>query len=340
MNYLEESVDDDTKCCGSGCYNCVLDVLQKKVKFSSTNSTKTNIFTTSENYILFEVTSIDKCNDYVYKYKFTFTNSFKLSVDKLKNYELKIPPGFHLMMRAPKLDGRETNEIFAEFEELLAKESFNFNHAKQSLIKKYDENTENNYISRPYTPVNINSDYFQFEILVRLIPNGPMSNYFLRLQIGDQTEWKGPYGHFIWTPNMYTNLVCFSQGVGIAPIYRLISSILEDESDETIIDFNGCFNNLDSILLRDEIYSFQDFWNFHCKIFLSNENEDIPKDQLKYKENIKPYRLDEREFESLFKKLADKSLTFIVICGNKRFVNFIRNCLKSFNIKEENILEY
>lgn len=314
---------DDIKCCGSGCNNCILD--EKKSSLDSSKChTKSNILTIDgSKYVSFTLDRKRKCTDNVWRFEFTYVNKDNL---QLTSMELRIPPGCHIMIRAISDEENLRND-------------------------RHDETTIGNFISRPYTPIHVDEENGTFEILVKFEQNGVMSKYLQKISIGDVVEVKGPYGTFEWIPNTVRNLICISQGVAIAPMYAVVRAVLNNEDDETWIDFLSCFRGIDDILLRNEIYDLRQYWNFQSSTYLSNEemctcdgkerikNCSCVQSKLKYNEILCTFRLDEIELSKIFiQKRIKNCLT--LICGTNRFINSIKMSLKKLHIKDENIFVF
>lgn len=336
--------EDKEQCCGSGCNNCVLD--KNKYSESKTSTKKTNIL--NSNYTKFIVQNIEECSAntsrYTFKYKHDELSDIEETKLDLTNLTLEIPPGYHLMIRVP-------------YEDI----GFNNNTYLKNL-KKQDQNTTEDFISRRYTPILVDAKTLTFDVLVKFEKLGLISTYFKHLTIGVCTEWKGSYGTFQWIPNKYKYLLCFCHGVAIAPIYRIINTILNNEIDDTLIQLHVGFQNFESILLRNELIGFKDYWNFQSIIYLTQTQNLCeclissmrrPSQQIqpqfhcncirkkcKYNENICTYRLDNNIIENIYKSLfvyynktiINEHEIFTLICGTKDFTNIIENCLKQLNI--------
>lgn len=293
-------------CCNSGCNNCVLDTheQQHNVNLRSVKDSKYNLF--DGNYRQFKVILIEKCTENVNKIRFEITSE-DYNEDE---YTIQVPPTFHLFIRTT------TDTI---------------------NTSKNDKNTKENYISRPYTPIRIED--FSFDILVKFEINGKMSNYLESLKIGDITEWKGSYGNFSWSPKpfQYKYLVCISQGVAIAPMFSLISSILSNEEDETLIYLLVCFKDLENYLLRVELAEYRKYWNFQSIAYLSRfiHNEDCSnkrlkncsciRSQLRYDETVCPYRLNQNELQDFYNGLGS-NLIFTLFCGTNDLEILVETC--------------
>ena len=67
------------------------------------------------------------------------------------------------------------------------------------------------------------------EITIRQTEDPTMSKYLNDRSEGDDLEIKGPYGRFIWKPEISDKLICLGAGSGITPFraffeYRAINS--------------------------------------------------------------------------------------------------------------------
>lgn len=326
-NSSESDTDEEEQCCGSGCNNCVLDKLQQtnKPKFFDIES-KSNIF--SKNYTKFAVQNILRHSDTIYEFAFSYINT---DGNDLTNFIIDIPPGHHLFLRSPYI----------------------YNEKTAINRTKHDQNTIEEYISRPYTPILVNRKELQFHILVKLESNGQMSSYLRHLTIGNHTEWKGVYGTFKWITaslnhTKYTNLVCIYQGIAVAPIYSVMSSIFANDLDETRITVFGCYKNIENILMRKKLYEFHQYWNLNsinyylsqqkCTCSIRQMNCLCIKKHLWYNENVFPYRLDDcQEFDKVFANKI-KNQTYTIVCGTDKFTQFIKCMLiEQLMIENENI---
>jgi cytochrome-b5 reductase len=63
---------------------------------------------------------------------------------------------------------------------------------KHMLLRFMD--SDGKHVSRPYTPVSSDDDRGYFDLLVKLYPQGKMSQKLLAMQVGDTIEARGPQG--------------------------------------------------------------------------------------------------------------------------------------------------
>ncbi|HEX3567291.1 MAG TPA: FAD-dependent oxidoreductase, partial [Acidimicrobiales bacterium] len=65
------------------------------------------------------------------------------------------------------------------------------------------------------------SDDGRFELLIRVLIDGPLSQHLVSLDLGHQVRFRGPQGKTMLPPASDTELVLLATGVGIAPLYSL-----------------------------------------------------------------------------------------------------------------------
>uniref|UniRef100_A0A182P5N1 FAD-binding FR-type domain-containing protein n=1 Tax=Anopheles epiroticus TaxID=199890 RepID=A0A182P5N1_9DIPT len=236
---------EDPVCCGSGCTNCVLDVKPSKHVLPRD---AVNVF--DRTYKQFICESITKATENVFRFRFRCLPAISNDQERLI-----IPPGCHLMLRTHKTSCQAPEKWENPLEHPLSLWRMK-NPAqlpKQIASKpkeKYDKSEDDLYLSRPYTPIGCDPARGTFDVLIKLEPDGLMTNYLLTLSTGSLTEWKGVYGDFLWTRNQCRNVVAFVQGVAIAPIYSTLRAILDDEEDETRLTLCACFRDLASVAVR------------------------------------------------------------------------------------------
>lgn len=61
----------------------------------------------------------------------------------------------------------------------------------------------------------------------------------------------------------------FSIGSGIAALYPIIRSIIDDETELTRIHLVAGFQSVAQVPLKKELRNLSDYWNFKCTLQLS-----------------------------------------------------------------------
>jgi len=119
-------------------------------------------------------------------------------------------------------------------------------------------------ILRSYTPTSTNDDKGYFDLVVKVYPNGKMTQYLNNLKIGDEIEVQGPSGRFVYKKNMYKEIGMIAGGTGITPMLQVIKEILKHSDDTTKVTL--LFGNIteDDIILRQDIDALAEkYHNFH-----------------------------------------------------------------------------
>lgn len=90
------------------------------------------------------------------------------------------------------------------------------------------------YRRSPYCILSRPNEERTFELLVRVVPDGPLSCYLGGLQPGDVINFRGPTGRSMIPKEADTELVLLATGVGISPFLSLASTLLADGFDRPI----------------------------------------------------------------------------------------------------------
>lgn len=109
-------------------------------------------------------------------------------------------------------------------------------------------------VLRSYTPTSLDQDTKgEFNLLVKVYPDGNISKHIDSLEIGDALNVRGPKGFFTYTPNMVSEIGMIAGGTGITPMYQIIKAICSDPEDKTVVNLLYANVSEEDILLRDEL---------------------------------------------------------------------------------------
>ncbi|CAN6564184.1 unnamed protein product [Malus baccata var. baccata] len=89
------------------------------------------------------------------------------------------------------------------------------------------------YVIRPYTPISDPDAKGYFDLLIKVYPEGKMSQHFASLKPGDVIEVKGPIEKLRYTLNMKKHIGMIAGGTGITPMLQVIEAILKNPDDTT-----------------------------------------------------------------------------------------------------------
>jgi NAD(P)H-flavin reductase len=104
----------------------------------------------------------------------------------------------------------------------------------------------------PYCIYSPPSDDGFFELLIRVLPDGPLSGHLASLDAGYPINFRGPRGRSIMPKEPDTELVMMATGVGIAPLYSLCRHLMEQRDPRPIHLYWG-LRLTDDICLLDEL---------------------------------------------------------------------------------------
>ena len=121
-----------------------------------------------------------------------------------------------------------------------------------AIITKFKPADAEKPVIRPYTPVSDESSPGHLDLLVKVYPNGPMSEHLHAMNPGDNLSFKGPIPKYPWQANKHKHITLIAGGTGITPMYQLARAIFQNPSDNTKVSL--IFGNLTEadILLKPE----------------------------------------------------------------------------------------
>lgn len=91
-----------------------------------------------------------------------------------------------------------------------------------------------------------------FEILVRVVPVGPLSQYLGGLRVGDEVAFRGPTGRSMVPRDSDRELTLLATGTGVAPLYSLAKHLLDNGYPQPISLWWG-LRLVEDICLTDEL---------------------------------------------------------------------------------------
>ncbi|CAD2221824.1 cytochrome-b5 reductase [Angomonas deanei] len=128
------------------------------------------------------------------------------------------------------------------------------------IVAKFTD-SDGKEVVRPYTPITSNQNKGYFELLIKKYPKGKMGNHLFTMQVGEELLMKGPFEKFSYTPNQWKHVGMICGGTGIAPMYQVVKTILENPKDKTNISLLFANNQRRDILLANELMELQKTYN-------------------------------------------------------------------------------
>ncbi|EHK25124.1 uncharacterized protein TRIVIDRAFT_144462 [Trichoderma virens Gv29-8] len=109
-------------------------------------------------------------------------------------------------------------------------------------------------VTRSYTPTSNNANKGILELLIKVYPDGKMTNgYLANLNIGDEVHFRGPKGAMRYSRRLCKKVGMIAGGTGITPMFQVIRAICESDRDTTEISLIYANRTEQDILLREEL---------------------------------------------------------------------------------------
>ena len=175
------------------------------------------------------------------------------------------------------------------------------------------------YRRSPYCILSPPGDDGRFELLVRVVPGGPLSRYLATLRPGDEVAFRGPTGRSMSPKDPELDLVLVATGVGVGPFYSLAAHLLRRGFDRTIDLFWG-LRLAEDICLTDELDRLaSEYPNFSYRISLSRPPADWSGLRGRVSESMPP----------LLGQLGDKQFQ---LCGNGAMIEELAAALSDVGV--------
>ncbi|KAJ6102014.1 hypothetical protein N7486_004441 [Penicillium sp. IBT 16267x] len=143
-----------------------------------------------------------------------------------------------------------TKKIRFEFED---KEAVGGLPVASALLTRFKPEGKEKFTIRPYTPISDEEEPGYLELLVKVYPNGPMSEHIHSLAVDQRLAFKGPIVKYPWESNKHNHIALIAGGTGITPMYQLARHIFKNPDDRTKVTL--IFGNVkeEDILLKKEL---------------------------------------------------------------------------------------
>ncbi|XBI66329.1 hypothetical protein VPH35_045930 [Triticum aestivum] len=153
-------------------------------------------------------------------------------------------------------------------------------------------------VIKPYTPTTLDSDLGNFQLVIKMYPQGRMSHHFREMKVGDYMSVKGPKGRFKYQVGQVRAFGMLAGGSGITPMFQVKRSskfyitvndatnrflwspltifflfsqvaraILENPNDKTKVHLVYANVTPEDILLKEELDSLAEEYPDRFKIF-------------------------------------------------------------------------
>ena len=171
----------------------------------------------------------------------------------------------------------------------------------------------------------------ELRVAIKAVPNGKFSQFANKqLQAGHVLDVSVPEGKFIFEPkDKQRSIALFAAGSGITPILSIAKSVLEDESNSTVLLVYGN-KSVEETIFHQEIQDLQQKYMGRLIV--------------EYAFTAKPTsdsyfgRIDKSIVNNvLFNKHNEITFDKFYVCGPEEMINTVSNTLKEHNVLEKDI---
>lgn len=106
---------------------------------------------------------------------------------------------------------------------------------------------------RPYTPVSFPETPGHLDLVVKVYPEGAMSQHLDHMALGDLLAFKGPIVKLPILKDMKQSIGMIAGGTGITPMLQVIEHVLRTPGDCTTISLVFANKTADDILLKSRL---------------------------------------------------------------------------------------
>ncbi|OJJ47786.1 hypothetical protein ASPZODRAFT_94625 [Penicilliopsis zonata CBS 506.65] len=151
--------------------------------------------------------------------------------------------------------------------ELPDKEAVSGMHVASALLTKFTPADGGKPVIRPYTPTSDEDQPGYMDLVVKVYPNGPMSEHMHNMAVDQQLSFKGPLPKYKWEANKHDHICLIAGGTGITPMYQLARAIFKNPEDKTKVTL--VFGNVseEDILLKKELNELENTYPQRFKAF-------------------------------------------------------------------------
>lgn len=144
------------------------------------------------------------------------------------------------------------------------------------ILAQGGKDAEGNPFVRPYTPVSTNDMTGEFQLMVKIYPDGNLSQHMNGMKVGDKLDFK----HIKFNvkkqyPFGVKNVSMLVGGTGITPMVQALHAILGNEDDTTKVQMLYGSQKSDQILCEEILADWQKAYPDRLSVthVLSNEPE-------------------------------------------------------------------
>ncbi|GAT27413.1 NADH-cytochrome b5 reductase [Aspergillus luchuensis] len=189
-------------------------------------------------------------------------------VDRPKVFKGGDQGWFDLKLSEIEVLNHNTKRLRFEFED---KEAVSGLQVASALLTKFKP-ADAKAVIRPYTPTSDEETPGYIDLVVKVYPNGPMSEHLHSMNVGQRLDFKGPIVKYPWETNKHNHICLIAGGTGITPMYQLAREIFKNPEDQTKVTL--VFGNVkeEDILLKKEFEELENTYPRRFRAFYVLDN--------------------------------------------------------------------
>ncbi|KAL0044059.1 hypothetical protein WJX82_006473 [Trebouxia sp. C0006] len=110
---------------------------------------------------------------------------------------------------------------------------------------------------RPYTPTTDDDIPGHVDFVIKVYPEGKMSQHLDKMEVGQTILFKGPKGRYQYQQGSLRAIGMLAGGTGVTPMYQVANAILKNPADKTDITLLFANVSADDILIEEELTNLQ-----------------------------------------------------------------------------------
>jgi len=177
---------------------------------------------------------------------------------------------------------------------------------------------------RPYSIASHASEKGSFQLCLKRVPSGYVSNYLSDLKTGEKVAIKGPFGVFLLKEPFEKDIIFIATGTGVAPFVPMVQEVLSKSPNSKVWLFFGVRHDED-VFYREFFEGLEkQYPNFKFIVTLSK-----PSPQWKGEQGYVQHLLA--------KNFSDGNNKQIYICGLPKMVEEVQAAALQLGIPKEKV---
>ena len=182
-------------------------------------------------------------------------------------------------------------------------------------------------LKRAYSIASPPTQKNTLELTVKKVPDGRASVVLTEeTKEGEQFLIKGPYGKFVWVPEMGTKLVLLGAGSGIVPLMCMLRYIISAKLEHVKATLLYSNTHYEEIIYREELQNMEKHPNIKVVHTLTRSH---PPDWKGYTGRINA--------DMIRKEVQDIPNSLYYLCGPPKFVDDMANILAELGVDKQSI---